>query len=40
LGDLSSLKGNDSKAVEYWNKAKKLGISSADLNEKILKGSL
>ena len=40
LGDLSSLKGNDSKAVEYWNKAKKLGISSADLSEKILKGSL
>lgn len=40
LGDLESLKGNKTKAAEYWQKAQKLGSLNPKLPAKILKGSL
>jgi len=40
MGDLASLQGDKTKAIEYWNKAKKLGSVNPNLAAKITKGSL
>lgn len=40
LGDVYFMKGNKSKALEFWKEAKKLGGKSEELNQKIQTGSL
>ena len=40
LGDLASLKGDKTKAIDYWKKAEKLGSLNPKLSAKITRGSL
>jgi tetratricopeptide (TPR) repeat protein len=40
LGDVYFMKGNKTKALEFWNEAKKLGSKSEELEKKIQNGSL
>lgn len=40
LGDVWFRSGNASKAIEYWKKAKELGLNSPELERKISSGTL
>ena len=38
LGDVAAQLGNKEEAIEYWEKAKKLGDTSDQINRKIKEG--